>query len=54
MAHVTLPHMSDLSEYDKVELDFTLGCPGPQTPVFHITSGLCTQELCYLQHDLPE
>ncbi|CAL5224693.1 g7419 [Coccomyxa viridis] len=28
VAHVTLPHMSDLSEYDKLELDFTLGCPG--------------------------
>lgn len=28
VAHVTLPHAHTLEQYDKLELDFTLGCPG--------------------------
>ena len=33
VAHVTLPHPSELSAYDKLELDFTLGCPGGHVPI---------------------
>lgn len=28
VAHVKLPHANKLDEYDKLELDFTLSCPG--------------------------
>ena len=34
VAHVTLPPLSELSAYDKLELDFTLGCPGGHLPLF--------------------
>ena len=28
VAHVKLPHDEELRKYDRLELDFTLGCPG--------------------------
>ena len=28
VAHVTLPHAHELAQYDTLELDFALGCPG--------------------------
>lgn len=28
VAHVKLPPQHELDAYDKLELDFTLGCPG--------------------------
>lgn len=35
VAHVKLPHLSELSAYDKLELDFTLGCPGVHMPLWN-------------------
>ena len=41
VAHVTLPPQHELDKYDKLELDFTLGCPGVHLSI--TSDAICVQ-----------
>ena len=45
VAHVKLPPRHELDAYDKLELDFTLGCPGEPSPLPSCRSLIAVQSV---------